>query len=142
MSNLTRRTYTNGCLCGKALFDEGTCVWCGHGNAQTTFETADLRRMRRIVGAPTATRPAQMDARVVPISKARRHAWSQDSVILAIRAFHRDTGRPPTTADWRFKGAGHPTSVTVHRLFGSWANAIEQAGFARPTRGTRYAQAA
>ncbi len=31
-----------------------------------------------------------------------------------------------------------PVDVTAAKLFGSWATLIEQAGFPRPTQGTRY----
>lgn len=24
------------CICGKRILDEGTCIWCGHGNVTIT----------------------------------------------------------------------------------------------------------
>jgi hypothetical protein len=70
-------------------------------------------------------------------STARR--WTREQVLVAIRAWGADhDGTPPTRRDWHLKGDGHPNDYTVRNTLGStWAEAIEQAGFEKPTRGTR-----
>jgi transcriptional regulator with XRE-family HTH domain len=73
--------------------------------------------------------------------------WTRENVISAIQAFALAFGRPPQSIDWnttlarRFGGVGtanghFPSVSTVQELFGSWANAIEVAGFPRPSKGT------
>ncbi len=75
---------------------------------------------------------------------------TRETVISDIVGFHSEYGRTPTATDWNTgvaKRLGHedrlrawhahdwpPTSVVV-KLFGSWGNAIEAAGFPRPPRG-------
>lgn len=61
--------------------------------------------------------------------------WTRPGLVTAIRDFAASAGRPPTADEWRVAGPW-PTLKTVMRHFGSWAAAIEAAGFQRPTRGT------
>jgi hypothetical protein len=81
---------------------------------------------------------------------------SREAVVLAIQRFAQEVGRPPTAEDWnpaqarercssrlaeietRWAKGYWPSSSTVQLTFGSWANAIEAAGFHRPSPGTRY----
>ena len=58
--------------------------------------------------------------------------WDRPRVIEAIREWARRHGRPPSGADWRLKGEGHPTYQQVAELFGTWSQAIVDAGFPRP----------
>jgi hypothetical protein len=67
--------------------------------------------------------------------------WSAAQIIAAVQrwAKHHD-GRPPTADAWKKSTRGdfladYPISTTVQRVFGSWANGIEAAGFPRPHQG-------
>lgn len=75
--------------------------------------------------------------------------WRRDRVVSAIRAFARITGRPPLSSEWLYtyeRAAlpdppsvfpSWPWTVQVLTAMGSWANAIEAAGFDRPYRGRK-----
>jgi len=78
--------------------------------------------------------------------------WTKEAIVKAIRAFAAEFGQPPSQNDWeptaairrgQFARAERylsrkgewPSTPTVYAKFGSWASAIETAGFARPRRG-------
>lgn len=77
--------------------------------------------------------------------------WTRDAIVDCIQAFAEMYGRPPTAPDWnpsfaaargdteraaRFREDGAwPFVSVVVREFGSWAAAIEAAGFPRPLVG-------
>lgn len=62
--------------------------------------------------------------------------WTRDKVIAAIRRFATTHGRPPTATDWHSRcESGYPATSTVRRVFGSWADGIEAAGFPPPRVG-------
>lgn len=65
----------------------------------------------------------------------RRRAWENGDILAAIRRWESEYGHPPTSTEWMRRVDGYPTTATVKARFGSWADAIEQAGFPRPTRG-------
>lgn len=67
--------------------------------------------------------------------RGRRRAWERDDILDAIRRWDTDYGHPPTSTEWMRRVDGYPTTTTVATRFGSWANAVEQAGFPRPARG-------
>lgn len=117
--------YATGCKCGKQMYDEGTCVWCGHGNADIV-----AHRTRSTLPEPVPDRRKRRTT-VVSISAASRHAWTEESIVLAMRAWHRDTGKPPTSTAWSKSAPGRPTAQTVIRIFGSWTVGLEAAGFSR-----------
>jgi hypothetical protein len=59
-----------------------------------------------------------------------RARWTQEAIIEAIRAWHREHGIPPGSAEWRTNGRGdHPTASMVQIKFGSWSEAIRRAGY-------------
>jgi hypothetical protein len=62
--------------------------------------------------------------------------WTKDKIIEAIVA-HADLhdGEPPASRDWVNGSPSHPSLYNVKAIFGSWADAVEAAGFARPKRG-------
>jgi len=68
-----------------------------------------------------------------------RQEWSREKIIGAIVAWTIYHGRPPVMPDWKNVGDENPSSSSVRYYFGSWSNAIETAGFPRPTTGTRRA---
>lgn len=62
--------------------------------------------------------------------------WTRDTLIAEIRRFACDHGRAPTANEWRGPNrSGYPSATSVQEVFGSWANGIEAAGFARPLVG-------
>jgi hypothetical protein len=61
--------------------------------------------------------------------------WTQERIIAAIQAFAAQHGRPPFSTEWWRRNDERPTTNTVLRECGSWANAIEAAGFPRPRVG-------
>lgn len=64
--------------------------------------------------------------------------WTPETIIEAIQrwALTHD-GQPPAARDWLVghRGEDYPAVATVMANFGSWANAIEAAGFSRPRIG-------
>jgi hypothetical protein len=61
---------------------------------------------------------------------ARPPERSREAVLGAIREWTRETGRPPTQADWT-PSEDHrwPSYMTVTTHFGTWRKALEAAGF-------------
>lgn len=83
-------------------------------------------------------------------AEAKRH-WTREAVTDAIRRYAAAQGRPPNARDWdrADPARGYPSKSTVYRSpsypnapFARWADAIEAAGFPRPTRGSKYASEA
>lgn len=61
--------------------------------------------------------------------RARPPERTREEVVAAIRAWARETGRPPRQADWPSSdGDGWPSYMTVTTHFGSWRTALEAAG--------------
>lgn len=58
--------------------------------------------------------------------------WPKERIIERIREWEAIHGRPPTSWDWRYASNGYPNYSSVLKRFGSWADAIEAAGFPRP----------
>jgi hypothetical protein len=87
--------------------------------------------------------------------RTRRRRFEAADVLRAIRRWVEQYGAPPTLADWepsRARSAGHhwrvarfaagdwPTVRVAKRHFGSLGNAIEAAGYQRPSPGPRRAE--
>lgn len=75
--------------------------------------------------------------------------WTKELIIDAIKRFAEIHGRRPSSSEWlsvreKHKRLGrnsderYPYAATVLYHFGSWADAIEAAGFERPMRGQYY----
>lgn len=62
----------------------------------------------------------------------RNRTWTEETVIQAIHRFNQRHGRPPLAQEWTRGAPDHPNPGTAINLFGSWANAIEAAGYPRP----------
>jgi hypothetical protein len=71
-----------------------------------------------------------------------RSIWTKERIIAALQAWAVEHGRVPTSTDWARVAPDHPTAQTVSKVFGSWAEGVEQAGFERPTRGRRVSRGA
>jgi hypothetical protein len=66
--------------------------------------------------------------------------WTQEKVIGAIQQFAKEHGRPPRSTDWPHtdRKQGHPAATAIYgeyAAFPSWADAVEAAGFPRPSMG-------
>ena len=95
----------------RAYLGAGRCVECGT-YVVTAVERCPLCAARR----------------------ARPPARTRDEVLAAIRAWTRETGRPPVQTDWpSANGARWPSYMTVTTHFGTWRAAVEAAGL-RPNR--------
>lgn len=68
----------------------------------------------------------------------RPRVFTDEELLEAIRRFHRTYGRVPRMIDLgEDRDPGLPSAQTLVRRFGSFANAVERAGFERPRRGRR-----
>lgn len=67
-------------------------------------------------------------------TKEHGRRWNKEEIMDAIRIFYVENGRTPTSVEWASPGPW-PNIKTVRRHFGSWGNAIVEAGFARPIPG-------
>jgi hypothetical protein len=82
--------------------------------------------------------------------------WTGDRIVAAIQAWAQRTGQPPTSEEWRqplsapvntadglARRSSRPTTARVIRVFGSWSESIEAAGFhaAPPGQATQEATA-
>lgn len=87
-----------------------------------------------LVGVSPDTPPADPPPAAPPESPPvngsvpRRH-WTEERVVEAIQAWVREHGEPPTGAEWKRSGDGHPVTATVVNVFGSWNIAMVAAGF-------------
>lgn len=98
---------------------QGQCVDCG----VTTYSDG-------------TSRPSP---RCGPCSVEANRIWDHGSIIETIQEFARIHGRPPLSTEWLRRGVVEPQIYvfTVQKVFGSWANAIEAAGFPRPVMGNK-----
>jgi hypothetical protein len=60
---------------------------------------------------------------------AGRQRWSRERIVDAMRMFHEEHGYPPRAGDWKRALPTYPDPGTVSRHFGSWAQALQAAGF-------------
>lgn len=67
-------------------------------------------------------------------SCAAKHSriWTAETILQAIHRWHQQHGRPPIATEWIRGAPDYPNPGTVIREHGSWANAIEAAGYPRP----------
>lgn len=66
-----------------------------------------------------------------------RHRWSDEEVLDAIRAWHREHGSSPRSVDWKPASPGHPSSTLITTRFGGFPNARRLAGVPAPLARTR-----
>lgn len=98
----------------------GTCEGCG----------------RRTDGSNGSGRAPKMCATCTAQKQHDERYWTAERVLDAIKRFAAANGRPPSASEWLSRpGKGFPVAGTVQRECGSWANAIEAAGFPRPKVG-------
>lgn len=99
-------------------------------------------------GAPTSgaaglTRTAQRCSSCRKRVEREGRFWTRERIIEAIQRWARTHhGMPPFSTEWNSKGrgSGYPPTTTVLARFGSWAAAVEAAGFPRPFVGIKRAQ--
>ncbi len=70
-------------------------------------------------------------------SSTRRRIWTRENIIEAIHLFNEKHGRPPVSTEWTRGASEYPNTGTVSERFGSWAAAIEAAGYQRPDVGRK-----
>lgn len=64
-----------------------------------------------------------------PRRRAGRHEpWRRAETIAAFRAWDEAHGHAPRGHDWMRASPEHPTTCTVRKHFGSWQQALEEAG--------------
>lgn len=103
-------------------------------------------------GSPTSGGEGRRTGpRCLPCAAKRNARWSREAIITAINEWADESGGiPPIATDWnpahprataeqarKFRAADGrwPWIGSVQHYFGSWANAIEAAGFERPRTG-------
>jgi len=69
----------------------------------------------------------------------RSQANRQATIISKMQTWEVLYGEPPKVADWRkVGGTSWPSYLTVIRAFGSWDDAMREAGFEPRGRGRRF----
>lgn len=99
---------------------------------------AEMRdaRARALVTFAAAPKPSvRVIPRPVHVDKRKPSKWTRDAILIAIHRWVRVYGKPPTGTEWSRAGEWWPCDTSVIHVFGSWANAIEDAGFPRPCAG-------
>jgi hypothetical protein len=96
--------------------------------------------------------PSRAPTRCTRCENATRRYWTKGRIIAAIKAWAEIHGEPPTASEWNPKDrlapawtrkrkaetpGRWPALRVVQGAFGSWATAIETAGYPRPRRGPR-----
>jgi Homing endonuclease associated repeat len=57
-----------------------------------------------------------------------RTIWTDERIVAALKDWAGANGDAPTQKQWEAAG-GIPSATTVRRHFGSWADALDAAGF-------------
>lgn len=113
-------TRATGCICGRHLLEdlnEGTCLLCGHGDADVIVELAYRHTMQERMSVATIPPPTPTGLAAVVAG------WDEDDCIQAACAWRDEHGYLPFSSDWqapRRPGEHRPSYNTVHRLFGTW----------------------
>jgi hypothetical protein len=118
----------------------------GTAAKNSRYSDGQVAEVRRLAGEGIG--PTQIEAATgVPVSYVsmilRRDArvtescegWTPGLVILALQSFHKRTGMVPRIRD--STDAAMPSDGTVSRLFGSWRQGVEAAGFTPARAGQR-----
>lgn len=111
--------------------------------APPSAEVAQLEEHRPTLAGDAGSKPAlrsEIESRpsASPGGSWSRKRWSEEQAIAAIKAFARIHGRPPMERECHGESRKEyelPAASTIARLFGTFADGIERAGFKRPTRG-------
>lgn len=107
------------CICGKHMAEEindGTCLWCGHGDVRIIREFAYQRNME--------VAPVRAPEPVTAISAAPSHEWDEDACAHAALMEEARTGHFPSSRQWqrpKATGEHRPSYGTIVNRFGSWS---------------------
>lgn len=125
-------------LCGERLR-----TLAGHLQARHGINTAEYRR--RFPGEPTISGDLRAMRREIWIDRYGRSTqegiqldeWTPTKIIAALRADAERKARPPTFNAWQRPAANRPNPATVIRAFGTWRNALREAGLSARGRGRK-----
>jgi hypothetical protein len=124
--------------CGEDAMPDrhGACMFCDLPILDE--DSLSSRSMIMQMGGATVDTSERVRTPAVPTAKRqivhRKKQWPRERMLEAIHRFHHDTGRVPLHEDC-LKANGMPNHSTLKREFGSFAAAIEAAGFVRPSQG-------
>lgn len=63
------------------------------------------------------------------MTRGRRRLWTRAEIIRQLQLWPKmNNGRTPRMLDWQDAAPGRPSSRTVAMFFGSWNNALIEAG--------------
>lgn len=103
--------------------------------AKKREEKEQMAEARREAAARPRREPAP--APVPEEARGRKKKWTKEKALDGVREIAAELGHPPT-ANHAKTDSRIPSGPTVAKLFGTHADMIEQAGFERPSRATRY----
>jgi hypothetical protein len=117
----------------RQLIIQSLHAWTGkHGRPPSSYEWRRGSRthpqyvtVSRSFGSWDAALEA---AGLVSVIRRKRPDWTRDTVIRAVRAWHREHGRAPSMNDWSSGSEDWPSRHVVASRFGSWNLAIAAAG--------------
>jgi len=99
---------------------------------EVQFDGSDSSTSSEVAKQEAASEPGQAE---VAERKKRPHGyWTRERMIERIQRWHAETGAPPLSTEWFAPGGDWPAVSAVRKTFGSWANAIREAGY-EPGRG-------
>jgi DNA invertase Pin-like site-specific DNA recombinase len=65
-----------------------------------------------------------------PTTPQLRSRWEDEEIVLVLQGWAARHGRPPSMSDWARGASDRPAKTTVLNHFGSWSNALAEAGLA------------
>lgn len=107
--------------------------WDPDGSRHRSY-IAKLRRTCAVCGKPCSKRARICFSCLKEQNRATK-VWTREKQIAKIQEFAKRWGRPPVWTDTMAYPRDLPNGKLIWQEFGSWANAVEAAGFPRPKRG-------
>lgn len=112
--------------------------WCDPKVHKRSLKTSREYKKRRRRTCEECGKSVWLTSRLCQgCHSARRRRWTQEAIIGAIHQFNEEHGRPPLALEWVKRSPMYPSPGTVLARFGSWAAAIEAAGYPRPLVGRK-----
>lgn len=102
-----------------------------------TTGSADAKRKRAALAECARLNELERNGEPEPTeAELLRRRWTREAILDAIHAHHERTGSQPAAHKWPRNTLDTPSARVVIRVFGTWNNAMIEAGFA-PGRGGR-----